>query len=327
MFLSLLVQPWQVWQCGAAMNKFEQILERPGPVILDGGLATQLEAMGCEINDDLWSAALLAKDPGAILSAHRAYLDAGADCIISASYQASRDGFMTHGMSEAEADRLIVDSVALAKTARDEFARSNPDAGHDVIVAASVGPYGAAQHDGSEYTGKYDVSDQALGEFHASRLQLLDASGADVLAVETIPNFREAQILCDLLDDVSTPAWISFACRNEKEMSDGSRVWAAAGMFADHSRVHAVGINCTPPQFILPLIEEVASAAPDKVIVVYPNSGETYHSTDNSWSGTACDLDQDFNVSDWVAAGAKLVGGCCRTSPASISAIRERLVA
>ena len=234
---------------------------------------------------------------------------------------------MSRGMSEKEADRLIVSAVELALAARDDYLTAHSEAGIGPIVAASVGPYGAAQHDGSEYTGAYSVSDQALGEFHASRLRLLDESGADVLAVETIPNFREAQILCDLLDDVSTPAWIAFACRDENEMSDGSQVWAAAALFAEHSAVRAVGINCTPPQFILPLIAEVHSAAPDKAIVVYPNSGETFHSASNSWSGTACDLDRDFNVSDWAAAGAKLIGGCCRTGPADIRAIRNRLAA
>lgn len=309
------------------MNKFEQLLAKPEPVILDGGLATQLEAMGAELNDDLWSAALLKRDPEAIIAAHRAYLDAGADCIISASYQASHGGFMSHGMSEEQADQLIVSAVELASAAKEAHLSENPGAESELIVAASIGPYGAAQHDGSEYTGAYDVTDQALGDFHASRLRLLDNSGADVLAVETIPNFREARILCDLLDDVSTPAWISFACRNENEMSDGSRVWAAAALFAEHSRVQAVGINCTPPQFILPLITEVRSAAPEKALVVYPNSGETYHSESNSWTGTACDLDADFNVADWVAAGAKLIGGCCRTGPSEIRAIRDRLAA
>lgn len=307
------------------MNRIVQLLEREGPVILDGGLATQLESMGFDIGDDLWSAALLASEPRAIVDAHRAYLDAGADCIISASYQASRAGFVSHGHSAAEADRLIVSAVELARTARDEFLSDNPDIQHQPVVAASVGPYGAALHDGSEYTGDYDVSNQDLRRFHSSRLQLLDTCGADVLAVETIPNIREARVLRDLLDEVSTLAWISFACRDERNISDGSRLGEAVGLFADHPHVLAIGINCTPPQFILPLIEEVKSAVPDKLIVVYPNSGETYHAEDNSWSGQACDLDSDFNVDAWHAAGAKLIGGCCRTGPEDIARIRGRL--
>lgn len=307
------------------MNKFEQLLERPEPFVIDGGLATELEKLGFDINNPLWSASLLTSDPAAIVKVHRSYLDAGADCIISASYQASRQGFMSHGMSESEADKLIASAVELALRARDEFLADNPDAGRQPVVAASVGPYAVAQHDGSEYTGIYNVSDRAIGEFHAQRLRVLDNAGADVLAVETIPNFREAEILADLLDDVSTPAWVSFACRDERSLSDGAKLWAAAGLFAEHAIVRAVGINCTRPQFISGLISELRSAAPDKAIVVYPNSGETYHSKSNSWSGTACDLDREFNVVDWFDAGAKGIGGCCRTGPADIAAIRARL--
>ena len=307
------------------MNRFRQLLEREGPVILDGGLATQLESMGFDIGSDLWSAALLASEPRAVIDAHRAYLDAGAECIISASYQASRAGFMSHGHSAAEADRLIVSAVELALAARDEYLSDNPDIQYEPVVAASVGPYGAAMHDGSEYTGDYDVSDYDLRRFHSSRLHLLDACGADLLAVETIPNFREAEVLCNLLEEVSTPAWVSFACRDERDISDGSRLRAAASQFSNHPRVLAVGINCTPPTVILPLIEELRSAAPDKVIVVYPNSGETYHVENNSWSGQACDLDNEFNVNTWYAAGARLIGGCCRTGPDDIARIRSRL--
>lgn len=308
------------------MNRFAQLLEREGPVILDGGMATQLESMGFDIGGELWSAALLASEPRAIIDAHRAYLEAGAECIISASYQASRAGFMARGHSAQEADRLIVRAVDLARTACDEYVSGNPGIRHPPIVAASVGPYGATLHDGSEYTGDYDVSGYDLRRFHSSRLQLLDTCGADVLAVETIPNFREAGILHDLLAEVATPAWVSFACRDERSISDGSRLRAAAGLFSNHPRVLAVGINCTPPQFILSLIGEVKSAVPDKAVVVYPNAGEAYHAENNSWSGQACDIDNEFDVHAWHAAGAKLIGGCCRIGPQDITRIRRRLL-
>jgi homocysteine S-methyltransferase len=309
------------------MNKFSELLERQGPVILDGGLATQLEAMGYDISSTLWSASLLASNPRAIVDAHRAYLDAGADIIVTASYQASREGFMSHGIAPDDADQLILSSVELAQAARDEFLADNPDVAAAPLIAASVGPYGAARHDGSEYTGDYDASDETLGRFHTERLQILDQSGADLLAVETIPNFREAQVLRRLLENAATPSWVAFACRDDRNLSDGSRLWAAAGLFADHPRVLALGINCTPPQFVLPLIGELRAAAPDKPMVVYPNSGETYHVEDNSWSGTACDFGREFAVDAWCEAGAKIVGGCCRTGPADIAEIRSRLLA
>ena len=306
------------------MSKFLQMLEREGPVILDGGLATQLEAMGHDIGGVLWSAALLASDPRSIVDAHLAYLEAGAACIISASYQASREGFVSKGHSAADADSLIVSAVELALAARDEYLAANSTQ-KPVLVAASVGPFGAAMHDGSEYTGFYDVSDEHLHQFHAERLALLDDAGADVLAVETIPNQREAVILRELLARCSTPAWVSFACRDGHSLSDGTPLQDAVAIYADHPTVHALGINCTPPQFVSSLIGEIRSAAPGSAIVVYPNSGETYDSRDNSWSGEACDLDHDFDVTAWYAAGAKLIGGCCRTGPDDIARIRERL--
>lgn len=307
------------------MNNFESALKHSDPVILDGGLATQLESMGFDIDGALWSAKLLASNPRAIVDAHRAYLDAGADCIISASYQASREGFALIGKTPEEADALIASSVALALNARQEFMAENTATDRAPIVAASVGPYGATQNDGSEYTGDYSIGVDELRAFHEQRLMLLDRTGADVLAVETIPNAVEAEVLADLLNEVDTPAWISFSCRNGKELSDGTSLAEVTEQFADHPRVHAVGVNCTAPEFISPLISILKNAAPKKKIVVYPNSGETYHSHDNSWSGMTCDFDNEFDVAAWRTAGAKFIGGCCRTGPDNIAAIKARL--
>jgi homocysteine S-methyltransferase len=307
------------------MNKFAQAVRQEKTVILDGGLATQLEAMGFDIGGALWSAKLLDSNPQAIIDAHRAYLDAGADCIISASYQASRRGFMSMGKTIDEADRLIASAVDLALTARQQYLAQNPTAIPSPLVAASVGPYGATVHDGSEYTGEYDIANEDLRRFHAERLKLLDQSGADVLAVETIPNFAEAKILCELLEQVSTPAWISFACRDDAHISDGTKLSLAAGLFANHPCVLALGVNCTPPKFVTSLLHEVQRAAPEKALVAYPNSGEIYNSDDNSWSGVTCDFDNDFNVLAWHEAGAKLIGGCCRTGPGDIAKIRNEL--
>jgi homocysteine S-methyltransferase len=307
------------------MNMFEKALLRAGPVVLDGGLATELETQGFDIAGVLWSAALLQSNPGAIVNAHRAYLDAGADCIISASYQASMMGFMSLGLSATASDQLIASSVELARTARREFLAANTTTNRSPIVAASVGPYGAALADGSEYTGSYDASAAELREFHKSRLEILDRSGADVLACETIPDIVEAEVLCELLRDVATPAWMSFSCRDEERISDGTLLREATAMFANHPRVLATGINCTPPGLITALIGEARKGSPLKAIVVYPNSGETYHATDNSWSGAACNLDGEFPVTEWRDSGAKLIGGCCRTGPADIAAIRDRL--
>ena len=307
------------------MNLFEEALSHHRTLLLDGGLATELEAQGHDINGTLWSASLLRTNPQAIVDAHLAYLEAGAQCIISASYQASRHGLMSLGVSADEADALIVSSVHLASQARDLFLERHPNAGYRPIVAASVGPFGAALHDGSEYTGKYDIDDAGLRQFHKERLGLLDAAGADVLACETIPNATEAAVLCDLLKTAKTPAWISFSCRNSHCISDGTSLRSVAVMFRNHPRVLAVGINCTAPHLVSTLIGEIRQAAPGKAIIVYPNSGEKYESADNTWFGMASPVECAEAAISWRDAGADIIGGCCRVGPSHIAAMGRKL--
>jgi homocysteine S-methyltransferase len=300
---------------------FAVLLASGRAILIDGGLATQCEAMGHNIDGNLWSAVLLKENPRAIVDASRAYLDAGAEIIATASYQASRKGLVATGLSAGEADDLIVSSVSLAQQTRDEFIRDKPDTNRMPLIAASIGPYGAVLHDGSEYTGAYDVTEEELAEFHRERLELLDAAGADILACETIPSFPEAQVLCELLRGVQTPAWISFSCKDEEHLCDGAPLVEAAAMFRDHPTVQVVGVNCIQPHLVVPLIEVLGQAAPDKAIVVYPNSGEVYRADDNSWSGTVSDLQCERSAQEWIDAGARLIGGCCRIGPEQIAAM------
>lgn len=311
----------------AESGLFAELLSEGTPIILDGGLATELEAQGATLHRSLWSAAHLHSDPEAIVRAHLAYLEAGANCVISASYQATRNGLMSLGVSAAQADELIGRSVALAEEARQRFRAANPRSGRRILIAASVGPYGAALQDGSEYVGAYGVSKSALREFHEQRLAILDASGADVLACETIPDFDEAAVLADLLQSVGTPAWVSFSCRDGRHISDGTPISECAELFRDHPKVLALGVNCTAPQHIHSLIGELRSAMPAKAIVVYPNSGERYEAGTNTWHGTSTPVECGDAARGWRAAGATIIGGCCRMGPEHIRRIRERLSA
>jgi len=304
---------------------FLEALARDVPLILDGGLATQLEAQGCDIGNALWSASLLQTNPDKIVAATRAYLEAGAECVATASYQASREGFANVGLSAMEADQLMLLSVSLAERARDEYLQAHPERTLVPLIAASLGPYGAMLHDGSEYRGDYGVSAATLRHFHASRLALFDDSGADVLALETIPSKLEAAVLAELLAGCMTPAWISFSCRDAAHVVDGTPVEDVASMFAGLPGVVAVGINCTPPQFAPDLVQRICSAVPGKAVMAYPNSGETYHVEDNSWSGTVTPGDCASAALAWVEAGANIVGGCCRMGPEHIRAIRTAL--
>ncbi|MEE4173361.1 MAG: homocysteine S-methyltransferase [Xanthomonadales bacterium] len=300
-------------------DRFARRLRNPRPLLLDGGLATQLEAQGVELHPTLWSAGLLASAPEAIQAAHRAYLDAGAEVLITASYQASRAGFATLGMKAQEADALLRRSVELARTAGAESRRE------DILLAASVGPWGATQHDGSEYTGRYALDEAGLASFHAERLAVLDTAGADVLACETLPHAREIAVLAELLRDCHTPAWVSFCCRDEETLQDGTPLAEAAAALANHPRVLALGINCTAPRHVLGALGNLRAAVPELPVLVYPNSGERYDPETQRWSGLLTHPDAAAAARSWIEAGARGVGGCCRMGPAHIAAMRQSI--
>jgi homocysteine S-methyltransferase len=262
-------------------------LERSGVVVLDGGLATTLQDRGYDLDDPLWSARLLLTRPDAVREVHRDYLDAGADCLITATYQASIPGLQAEGLSEERAARLLRDAVATAREARDEFfeGREQPDEGRArPIVAASVGPYGAYLADGSEYRGNYRITRGELLAFHEPRWEALIDSEADLLACETIPSAQEAEVLLGLLEQTpGFPAWVSFSCRDGERISDGTPLSDCVALFEECDSVIAVGVNCTAPRHVNSLIERVRHAAPTKRVVVYPNSGQTYDAERREW--------------------------------------------
>ncbi|RMH02439.1 MAG: homocysteine S-methyltransferase [Chloroflexi bacterium] len=309
------------------MNPVEPFLQQQGALILDGGLATELEARGFNLDDPLWSARLLLEQPDAIRQVHLDYLYAGADCVISASYQATISGFMARGVSRAEAIRLIRLAVELALAARDDFwgVAANRNGRLRPLVAASVGPYGAYLADGSEYTGNYGLETAELIAWHRERWHILANSGADLLACETIPSYREAEALRYLLAETpDTWAWFSFSCRDGHHISDGTPITDCVRLLADAPRVAAIGVNCTPPRYIPALIKAIHQVT-DKPIVVYPNSGEIYDPERHCWLGESVPAEFGTYSREWRKLGAALIGGCCRTGPAHIRQIADRM--
>ncbi len=306
-----------------------RFLERQGFVVLDGGLATELEVRGFDLADDLWSARLLVERPEAIRHLHRDYLEAGADCVVSASYQATVEGFARRGVGPGAAEDLLRLAVDLALAARDDFwSRPAHRQGRlKPLVAASVGPYGAFLADGSEYTGEYGAGEGALVDFHRRRLEILAASGADLLACETIPNGVEARVLARLLDEVAgPPAWLSFCCRDREHLSDGSELARVVEALDGGERIIAFGVNCTAPRHVPGLIARLRGAT-DKPIAVYPNSGEAWDAVAKRWTDSVTPMDFAAAAVAWHRAGARLIGGCCRTGPRDVRSMREGLLA
>ncbi len=257
----------------SAHSPLAPFLEQNGFVVLDGGLATELEERGHELDDPLWSANLLLTEPDAIRDVHRSYLEAGADCLITATYQASIPGLRARGLSDRQAAKVLSSAVAMARDVRDEMVehwRGRNEPRLRPIVAASVGPYGAFLADGSEYRGRYGVSRDDLRAFHEPRWEALSDSGADLLACETIPDVNEAEVLLELFEQTpGARGWISFSCRDGESIRDGTPLTACAALFEGCQRVIAVGANCTAPRHIASLIRCARRGAPGKNIVVY----------------------------------------------------------
>ena len=287
------------------------IFDAPGVIVLDGGLATPLEAHGHDLSDDLWSARLLVDAPGEIMVAHLAFYRAGAVVATTASYQASFGGFAARGVGRPEAERLMRRSVELARSARDQMA----DDGVARWVAASVGPYGAALADGAEYRGRYGLSVADLVAWHRPRLEVLASAGPDLLALETVPDADEGEALVTAIAGLGVPAWLSYTIAGDHTRA-GQPLAEAFAVAAGVHEVVAVGVNCCDPDDV-PRAIEIARESTGKPVIVYPNSGEEWDGQRRAWTGLSRYAgDQPAR---WAAQGARMVGGCCRIGPEDIA--------
>ena len=273
---------------------------------LDGGLSTALENNGNKLTTSLWTGELIRSNPAEITKAHLDFINAGAEIIITSSYQLSYSGCSARGWSEQETDQALITSTKLAKDAATQSGKS-------VKVAASIGPYGASLADGSEYKGNYGVTKSLLKEFHSKRLELLISTSPDYLALETMPDTFEVEILLELLKDCPIPFWISYSCTQGNQTNAGQSFQAAVDLAKE---AMAVGINCTKPELITDLLRSASSSKP---FIVYPNSGRVWDAKHKIWTGSSSAGFSNQLISEWVGAGAQIIGGCCGISAAEIA--------
>jgi homocysteine S-methyltransferase len=302
-----------------------QLLADDGCIVLDGALATELQARGCDLDDPLWSARVLLEQPELIYDVHRDYFAAGAQCAITASYQATPQGFAARGLDLEQSLQLVRRSVELAQSARADHLRDNPDAG-PLLVAGSVGPYGAYLADGSEYRGDYTLPREQMMAFHRPRLSALADAGVDLLACETMPSAAEIDALLALLEEFPTlRAWFTFTLRDATHLSDGTSLSEVVTRVQANPQVVALGINCIALERVEDALRHLSTLT-RLPLVAYPNSGERYDAADKTWHaeheavGTLAGC-----ASSWRTAGARLIGGCCRTTPRDIAALAMRV--
>jgi S-methylmethionine-dependent homocysteine/selenocysteine methylase len=284
--------------------------------VLDGGLSTALEEAGHTPGDHLWTARFVVSRPAVIIDAHLAYLRAGAEVIITSSYQASEDGFVRAGADPVTARWLVGLTTELARRA---VTRHVADGGDPALVAASVGPYGAVLADGSEFHGSYDATWDEVRAFHRDRLALLVASRPDLLAIETVPSRAEAELLVDLLaEHPDATAWVSFTCAGDARTASGDPVAEAVAAIAASPQVVAVGVNCTAPENVTPALEAMRSVT-TLPLLAYPNLGRQWDATEQCWIGPGAQHDIERHLADWLALGVRLVGGCCGVGPEAVA--------
>jgi Homocysteine/selenocysteine methylase (S-methylmethionine-dependent) len=288
--------------------------------VIDGGLATELEHLGANLDGPLWSAQVLEDEPAKVVATHRAYVEAGSQCIATCSYQVSRMGYVEVGLSEEHADTAILRSVELAREAVKV-------SGKDALVACSLGPYGAALHNGGEYHGNYDCSFADLVQFHRERIQVIAGAKGDqipdLLAFETFPSSEEALAIGEAMAPwPEMRAWFSFSCRDDKHISHGEAVRECAAEVARIPQTVGIGVNCVPSKWIPSLIKELRAGS-DKPIMVYPNSGEGWDAEGHCWMGMSDPAEFGKLASEWFAQGVQIVGGCCRIGPEHIRAVGE----
>lgn len=302
----------------------QSIINRHGSVVIDGALSTQLELLGCDLADPLWTARVLLQDPMKIQVAHEKYFEAGAQVATTATYQASLLGFKRQGYNEEVAQHLIVKAVELAKAARHQTLLRHPERNRwDMLICGSIGPYGAYLANGAEYTGRYQLSQDEYRDFHYRRMQLLVDSGVDMLAIETMPRVDEIQALLEMLTEFKTTAWVTVVLDDASHLCDGTSLERLAALVNDYDQVEAVGVNCVKREWVEPSLRHLREST-TKPLIAYPNGGGAYDPLKKEWH-SCLGVPKSWHelVPIWSGLGARCIGGCCRTLPEDIAQIAK----
>ena len=283
--------------------------------LIDGGLSTELENLGAVFDGPLWTARALLDDPALIVAAHRNFVRAGAKVVITSSYQISRSGFIAAGRTAAQADQALIASIAAAREAVE---------GTEVRVAASIGPYGATLHDGSEYRGNYGVSEDFLYEFHRARIEILEAAKPDILLAETIPDLTEARALARALAETEVEVWVSFTTRDAESLWSGEKIVDAIKAVSEISSLKVVGFNCVQPNLVEGLVA-LANTATSADIAAYPNHGGSWNAKLGEWNSPEDSSLANF-WPDWSKLDLAFIGGCCGVDAQEISQLGAELL-
>lgn len=291
------------------------------PLVIDGGMATELSKQSVDTTTPLWSAMAAATYPEKVQGVHRQYFEAGTSVATTDSFVASIPTLVNAGMSLTDARHLVVSTVKLARQARQTY-RDDKGSDRPLLIAGGVGPYAEYSSDPSQSVGNYALTDQQYRRFHRERMQLLAAAGVDLFAFETQPNFIETQALTELLEYEfpDKTAWLSFSVDDQGNLWDGTPLWEAVSYFEPHPQIEAIGVNCLAPSRITDMVG-IISQVTTKPIIVYPNNGAVFNAETQTWSVDDREPTLATLAPQWLAAGVNIIGGCCGTTPADIRSV------
>jgi S-methylmethionine-dependent homocysteine/selenocysteine methylase len=284
------------------------------PNILDGAMGSLLDERGIDTTLLLWSARALLDAPEAVLQIHHDYLQAGAQVLTTNTFRTHRRSLAKAvlGDQSAELTHLAVD---LARQA----VESSPGASENLVgVAGSISPL--------EDCYRPDLApdyDEALAEHREMARDLADA-GVDLLLVETMPAWPEAQAALTAALATGLPVWFSLHTREPGVLLAGDpleEAFAGLNIWPD-----AMLINCIPAERAEADVRALRAIVPAAIpIGVYANTGHV--DPVKGWS-TEDRIDPERYAelaARWFEAGASIIGGCCGTTPAHIAALATTL--
>jgi 5-methyltetrahydrofolate--homocysteine methyltransferase len=284
----------------------EDILSRlkSGSVIVaDGAMGTMLQEVGLPTgaSPEGW----LMENPDPVRGIHRAYVEAGAELILTCTFGGTRARLQRPGL----ADRVAEVNQRAAEIAREAAAG-------DAYVAGDIGPMGEFLAPMGKITYEQAV------EMFAEQAAALAAAGVDALYIETMSDLNEARAAVEGAQQVEAgiPIFATFSFDSHGRTNMGlSPEQAAEALLA--LGVDAFGANCGAT---LEMTEEAAAkmheTAPHMPIIVKPNAGRP-HMVGREAVYDATPEDMAKYARNFVALGARIVGGCCGSTPAHIAAI------
>jgi homocysteine S-methyltransferase len=285
--------------------------------LLDGSLSYPLEKQGYNLNKKLWTGDALINDPNVIKKVHKDYLIAGVDFISTSTYQISYNVLEAMDYSLNEIKDVFKRSVNLVEQAIQET-----NIKREIKIVGSYGPYGASLSNGSEYTGKYDTSDNIIMDYHIKNMNIIKELDIDIILYETIPCLREIEILSKLVEEYKKEVWVSFTCNKDLEFRDGSSIIKACKILSSIEVISTIGINCFSPLLAEKAIKKLKDNS-NKKILIYPNSGEIYNNKDKDWYGEKY-FDRSM-IKKWLALSPDIIGGCCRVGFEDIKNMRKEI--